>query len=269
MIKILFSMMVLLTTVAQAQTPNTVIAGPYGVPRLVRNEGGQWSAPIQVFSNAAEIVYVPDITTPGWAQWHAQDLKTRDLYFTYVYTYLRKQRATVQETIYVNIHARHVLVVRFLKPPLEIDLRNAPPSISNTVANITKIVQDSVAHYHGPSLNDVRRGQNALALHNLSVMKEREHQDVPAIQPPRLTNPVSPIYPADAWTQKISGVVTVSVLVDNFGMPTDIQVVKSVYPSLDAAAVQAASQDRFQPATDKIGQPISMRTTIDMRFQAQ
>jgi hypothetical protein len=41
---------------AQAQTPDTVIAGPYGIPRLVRAEGGQWSEPIKVFSDANQVV---------------------------------------------------------------------------------------------------------------------------------------------------------------------------------------------------------------------
>src|SRR5665213_3426236 len=86
---------------APSQPPNTTIAGPYGVPRLVKDEGGQWSAPVQVFSNAKEIVYIPDITTPGWAQWHIQAFKEQHTYFTYVYTYLRRERVTVQELVYV------------------------------------------------------------------------------------------------------------------------------------------------------------------------
>jgi hypothetical protein len=148
-----------LLTVAKAQTPDTVVAGPYGVPRLVRTEGGQWSEPVQVFSNTDEIVYVPDITTPGWAQWHTQDFKVRDMYFTYVYTYLRKQRATVQDTLYVNVRTQRATVVRFLKPPIAIDLHTTTPAISKTVAAITKIVQDSIAHYTGPDIQAAARQQ--------------------------------------------------------------------------------------------------------------
>jgi protein TonB len=87
---------------------------------------------------------------------------------------------------------------------------------------------------------------------------------------PKLISGAPPAYPPDAWAKKTSGVVTISVLVDAQGMPTDLQIVKSVCPSLDLAAMQAAAQDRFEPAHNDIsGAPMPMRTTINMNFQAQ
>jgi TonB family protein len=242
------------------------------VPRLVRTEGGQWSEPVQVFSNTDEVVYVPDITTSSWAQWHEQDFKERGLYFTYVYTYWRKRQVTVRELVYVNTRTQQIRVERFLKSPVQIDLRTSPPTISKTVANITKIVQSSIEHFDGRTLQDAVQSQKALTLNNLNVIQEREQaeKNIPTLQPPRLINPVSPIYPADAWAKKITEVVTISVLVDAYGMPSDLQIVKSVYPSIDAAALQAANQYRFEPAHNTIsGVPVPMRTTIDINFHAQ
>lgn len=154
-------LILLIAAASQAQTPDTVIAGPDGVPRLVRTEGGQWSEPVQVFSDANEVVYVPDITTPGWAQWHEQDFKEHGLYFTYVYTYWRKRRVTVRELIYVNTRTQQIRVEPFLKPPLQINLHTSTPTISKTVANITKLVQDSIANFRGPSLQDDMRNKIA------------------------------------------------------------------------------------------------------------
>ncbi len=165
----------LFSVVAGAQTPNTVVAGPYGVPRLVRTENGAWSEPIQVFSSSEKIAYVPDITTPGWAQWHAREFKEKGIYVTYVYTYLRKERVMVQDHVYVNTRTQHVTVQRFLKPPLQIDLRHSPLGVSTTLKTITKIVQGSVYHFKGPSLEDALSGDKMLTQHNLDVVRERSH----------------------------------------------------------------------------------------------
>ena len=82
-----FTLLLLITVAAvQAQVPNTVITGPYGVPRLVRDEGEQWVEPMWVYSDAKEIVYIPDITKPSWAQWHVQEFKNQG---TYSHTYIR------------------------------------------------------------------------------------------------------------------------------------------------------------------------------------
>jgi hypothetical protein len=159
------SVLCLLACAAIAQTPDTVIAGPYGVPRLVKNEGGQWSEPIKVYSNAEEIVYVPDITTPGWAQWHSQAFKDKGTYFTLVYTYLRKQRATVQETLYMNTRTQQATIARFLKPAIAVDVHTAKPAVITTTTNITKIVQDSIDHYNGPSI------QSAIDAQKLAIAK--------------------------------------------------------------------------------------------------
>jgi hypothetical protein len=146
-------LLLIAVAIVQAQVPNTVITGPYGLPRLVCNEGEQWVEPIQVYSDTTEIVYIPDITKPGWAQWHVQEFKNQGTYFTYVYTYLRKQRATVRETIYVNTRTRQVLSVPFLKTPVRYDLRTSPPKITRVVAAITQLVQDSIDSFQALTFN--------------------------------------------------------------------------------------------------------------------
>ncbi|HEY0307309.1 MAG TPA: energy transducer TonB [Acidobacteriaceae bacterium] len=104
----------------------------------------------------------------------------------------------------------------------------------------------------------------------ITANKQSLQLGVSATNVPKLISGAPPAYPPAAWAKKISGVVTVSVLVDAQGMPTDLKIVKSVCPSLDLAAMQAAAQDRFEPAHDAIsGAPMAMRTTINMNFQAQ
>ena len=38
--------------------PDSVIAGPFGVPRLVMNEGGLWEEPIKIFENEKVTTFV-------------------------------------------------------------------------------------------------------------------------------------------------------------------------------------------------------------------
>lgn len=76
---------------------------------------------------------------------------------------------------------------------------------------------------------------------------------------------VEPQYSEDARAQKIEGAVLLAVTVDPQGLPQDIQVTKPLFPSLDANAVAALRQWRFQPYL-KDGQPISKRITVEMHF---
>jgi TonB family protein len=51
-------------------------------------------------------------------------------------------------------------------------------------------------------------------------------------------------YPENAWKKKIEGIVVVQFIVDEEGNPTDVTVIKSVNPELDAEAVRVISQSK-------------------------
>lgn len=56
--------------------------------------------------------------------------------------------------------------------------------------------------------------------------------------------------------------------VDKEGTPTDIQVIEpSEYEALNAAAIEAVSQWRYQPAT-RNGRPVTAKTNIPMTFKS-
>jgi len=79
---------------------------------------------------------------------------------------------------------------------------------------------------------------------------------------------VEPEYPLDAREKKITGTVVLTLTVDHEGLPQNIQVKKSLYPSLDQSAIEAASKMRFEPAI-KDGQPVSMFISVEMNFDAE
>ena len=59
---------------------------------------------------------------------------------------------------------------------------------------------------------------------------------------------------------------TLSMVVNEEGVPTDLKIVKSAGPDLDAQVLEAVSQYRFQPATVS-GQKIAMSLNLNMEIQ--
>jgi TonB family protein len=81
--------------------------------------------------------------------------------------------------------------------------------------------------------------------------------------PKKLVN-VPPRYPDDALQAKVQGVVVLDVVVDANGVPTDVQVAKSV-PMLDAAAIEAVKQWRYEP-TLLNGAPVPVAMSVTVNF---
>jgi TonB family protein len=76
---------------------------------------------------------------------------------------------------------------------------------------------------------------------------------------------VEPEYTMDAREKKIEGTVVLTLTIDHEGLPQNIQVKKSLYPSLDQSAIEAARKMRFEPAI-KNGQPVSMFISVEFNF---
>ena len=76
---------------------------------------------------------------------------------------------------------------------------------------------------------------------------------------------VEPEYSLDAREKKIEGTVVLTLTIDHEGLPQNIQVKKSLYPSLDQSAIEAARKMRFEPAI-KNGQPVSMFISVEFDF---
>jgi TonB family protein len=74
-----------------------------------------------------------------------------------------------------------------------------------------------------------------------------------------------PEYPADAREKKIGGTVLLSLTIDHEGVPQNVQVKRSLYPSLDQSAVECVRKWRFEPAM-KDGQPVSMVINVEVHF---
>ena len=83
---------------------------------------------------------------------------------------------------------------------------------------------------------------------------------------PKVSTRVDPQYTQEAKAAKIEGSVTLKVVVDRNGVPRDIEVVKPLDSGLDANAITAVSQWRFEPGT-KDGQAVDVQATIEVNFR--
>ena len=84
--------------------------------------------------------------------------------------------------------------------------------------------------------------------------------------PPKVMNAVSAEFTDEARKKKIDGVVIVSVLVNEEGVPIDPQIVRSLEPGLDEKALECALKYVFQPAMHE-GVPVAARITIEVNFR--
>jgi protein TonB len=74
-----------------------------------------------------------------------------------------------------------------------------------------------------------------------------------------------PDYPSEMKRSGLSGVVAVTLVIDEKGVVVSANVAKSSHPDFGAPAVDAVKKWKFKPAK-KDGVPVKMRVTIPIRF---
>lgn len=82
---------------------------------------------------------------------------------------------------------------------------------------------------------------------------------------PRVLTQVRPSYTSEALAGRIQGPVVLELVVRADGHPADIRVLRSLDPGLDAQAIVAASQWRFDPGR-LAGRPVDVQVVIVMDF---
>ncbi len=75
-----------------------------------------------------------------------------------------------------------------------------------------------------------------------------------------------PKYTDEARDNRVEGPVRLTMVVDEYGIPTELQVVQSLDPGLDTEAIQAVKQWRFKPGM-KDGKPVAVQATIEVQFK--
>jgi TonB family protein len=85
------------------------------------------------------------------------------------------------------------------------------------------------------------------------------------------TAPVAIVKPEPQYTPEeraagIEGEVWISTLIDENGIPTELKIMRSLHPKLDAQALAAVAQWRFKPGT-RDTEPVAVRATLAVSFR--
>jgi TonB family protein len=86
------------------------------------------------------------------------------------------------------------------------------------------------------------------------------------ITAPVPTRKVAPAYPEEAKQDKVAGVVVLQLLIGTDGRVHEVEVLQDPDPRLTKAAVEAVKQWEFEPARDKDGKPLSVKSSVTLNF---
>jgi protein TonB len=86
------------------------------------------------------------------------------------------------------------------------------------------------------------------------------------VKAPILKERIEPVYPEPARKARMQGVVILEAIITANGSVSDVKVLKSVNPLLDAAAERAVSHWTYRPATLN-GRAVSVYLTVTVNFQ--
>lgn len=86
------------------------------------------------------------------------------------------------------------------------------------------------------------------------------------ISAPQAISTPDPEYTEEARNAKTQGTCILWLIVDDHGNPKDIRVVRGLGFGLDAKAIEAVKQWRFQPA-EKDGHPVNVQISVEVGFR--
>jgi TonB family protein len=83
---------------------------------------------------------------------------------------------------------------------------------------------------------------------------------------PKLISKIEPKYSEEAREAKVQGRVVLGVVIDAKGRPETVKVIEGLEPSLDAKAIEAVRQWKFEPGV-KQGKPVRVQATVEVNFK--
>ncbi|MEN6534343.1 MAG: M56 family metallopeptidase [Bryobacteraceae bacterium] len=105
-----------------------------------------------------------------------------------------------------------------------------------------------------------------VAAPNASTPQERVYRVSEGASAPKLLHKIEPTYTQDARNRKMQGTVVLRIEVSPKGEAENIQVLRSLDPGLDANAIAALKQWKFQAGT-KDNKPVRVAATVEINFR--
>ncbi|HPW55433.1 MAG: TonB family protein [Thermoanaerobaculaceae bacterium] len=86
-----------------------------------------------------------------------------------------------------------------------------------------------------------------------------------SVQPPVPIIQSPPVYPVEARTARVSGVVILKTIIDTAGVVRDVEILRGLPMGISEAAVETVKQWRYEPATLD-GRPVPVYLNVTVRF---
>jgi periplasmic protein TonB len=141
--------------------------------------------------------------------------------------------------------------------PASVALPSAPPS--NGIGSGGGIGSGSgggVGVGHGPGVGEGSGGGIGGGVYKVGG----------GISAPQALSTPDPEYTEEARNAKTQGTCILWMIVDDHGNPRDIRVIRGLGHGLDAKAIEAVKQWRFQPA-EKDGHPVNVQISVEVGFK--
>ena len=85
------------------------------------------------------------------------------------------------------------------------------------------------------------------------------------VRAPVLVKETKPDYTPSAMRRKVEGVVEMSAIIRETGVPDSFEITRSLDEELDEEAIKALSKWEFKPGTLE-GKPVAVRVNVEMTF---
>jgi hypothetical protein len=138
MIKALFLCALCWATTVSAFGQELLKLGPFGKPIQVMDEVGNWSIPIDLYSDPDVEVFIPDITTAGWISWHATQFRQTGIFLVSVFSFYKNDHLCRKERIPVGHETDPKLLeacaaLRYQRKLVSIDTRGGIITVLETI----------------------------------------------------------------------------------------------------------------------------------------
>jgi TonB family protein len=111
-------------------------------------------------------------------------------------------------------------------------------------------------------------GQSKKSANEEASESEEQIYDLgPGVIPPRVVKQVNPRYSVSLRGVRVTGSVTIGVVVTSQGMPKDPHLIRGIDDEVDRAAIEALKQWRFAPAR-KEDKAVAVRVVVEIEFHS-
>jgi TonB family protein len=199
--------------------------------------------------------------------------KDKELTSAQRWTYIFEGIGATDRALAVNPEFVDALTYKNILLRLRATLETDPAQQKASLAEADGLRNRAIALSKGRT--DVRADSNLISSSGRPVPVSASSQSGQApvrvggsVKPPTKTRHVPPIYPQEAQTARIEGIVIIEATIGVDGRVSDARILKSI-PPLDQAAVDAVRQWEFTPTSlEGIG-PVPVIMTVTVNFTLQ